>query len=117
LPTTSGQLTNVSKNNASFILLYEKYGISARLAATYRDKYIESYYPGNDTLPPIDVVRPTTYVDFGLNYAVTSQFTVSVAATNLTNEQYNSYSGTTLFPRDIRTTDRTYQVGVHYRLN
>ncbi len=117
LPTTSGELTNVSKNNASFILLYEKYGISARVAATYRDKYIESYYPGNDTLPPIDVVRPTTYVDFGLNYAVTSQFTLSLAATNLTNEQFNSYSGTTLFPRDIRTVDRTYQFGVHYRLN
>ena len=117
LPTTVGQLTNVSKNNASAILLYEKYGLSARLAATYRDKYIESYYPGNDTLPPTDVVRPTTYVDLGLNYAVTRQLTVSAQATNLTNEQYNSYSGTPLFPRDIRTVDRTYQLGFHFKLN
>jgi TonB-dependent receptor len=115
-PTTSGQLTNVSKNNASFILLYEKFGLSARLAATYRSSYIESYYPGNDTLPPINVVKPTTYVDLGLNYNITSQFSVSAAATNLTNAHYSSYSGTPLFPRDIRTADRTYQVGFHYRL-
>jgi outer membrane receptor protein involved in Fe transport len=107
----------VSKNNASAILLYEKYGLSGRLAATYRDKYIESYYPGNDTFPPIDVVKPTTYLDLGLNYALTSQFALSFAATNLLNAHYNSYSGTPLFPRDIRTVDRTYQFGVHFRLN
>jgi iron complex outermembrane recepter protein len=116
-PTTSGQLTNVSRNNASAILLYEKYGLSARLAATYRSSYIEAYYPGNDTLPPVDVVKPTTYLDLGVNYAVTSQFTISVAATNLLNAHYNSYSGTQLFPRDIRTVNRTYQLGIHYRLN
>jgi iron complex outermembrane receptor protein len=115
-PTTTGQLTNVSKNNASVILLYEKYGFSTRLAATYRDKYIESYYPGNDTLPPIDVVKPTTYLDLGINYNITKQLMVTGAATNLLNAYYNSYSGTPLFPRDIRTADRTYQLGIHYRL-
>jgi iron complex outermembrane receptor protein len=116
-PTTSGQLTNVSKNNGSLILLYEKYGFSARLAATYRDKYIESYYPGNDTLPPVDIVKPTTYLDLGVNYDVTSQIMITAAATNLLNAYYNSYSGTPLFPRDIRTADRTYQLGVHFRLH
>jgi iron complex outermembrane receptor protein len=116
LPTTSGQLTNVSKNNASFILMYEKYGLSGRVAATYRSSYIESYYPGNDTDPPVDVVKAATFVDASLNYALTSQFSVSAAATNLTNAHYNSYSGTPLFPRDIRTIDRTYQLGFHYRL-
>jgi outer membrane receptor protein involved in Fe transport len=117
LPTQEGQLTNVSKNNGSLIFLYEKYGFSARLAATYRDKYIESYYPGNDTLPPIDVVKATTYVDLGLNYDVTPQVTVTAAATNLANAVYNSYSGTPLFPRDIRTADRTYQLGLHFKLH
>lgn len=116
-PTQEGQLTNVSKNNASLILLYEKFGFSSRLAATYRDKYIESYYPGNDTLPPIDVVKATTYLDLGLNYDITPQFTVSAAATNLLDAHYNSYSGTPLFPRDIRTVDRTYQLGFHFRLH
>lgn len=115
-PTTSGSLTNVSRHNGSFVLLYEKYGLSARVAATYRSSYIESYYPGNDTLPPIDVVKATTYVDAGLNYNLTSQFAISAAATNLANAHYNSYSGTQLFPRDIRTVDRTYQLGFHYRL-
>ena len=107
----------MSKNNASLILLYEKYGFSTRLAATYRDKYIESYYPGNDTLPPVDVVKPTTYLDLGVNYDVTPQLTITAAATNLLNAYYNSYSGTPLFPRDIRTVDRTYQLGVHFRLH
>lgn len=115
-PTTKGQLTNVSKDNASLILMYEKYGWQIRLAGTYRSKYIESYYPGNDTLPPIDVVKPTTYVDLGVNYALSSQITLSMSATNLLHAYYNSYSGTQLFPRDIRSADETFMLGIHYRL-
>lgn len=117
LPTIEGQLTNVSKNNFSAIALYEKYGVSARLAATYRSKYIESYYPGNDTYPPIDVVKPTTYLDFNANYNINPQVYVQIAATNLLHAYYNSYSGTTLFPRDIRTVDSTYMVSLHFRLH
>jgi TonB-dependent receptor len=117
LPTISGQLTNVSKNNASFILMYEKRGLSARLATTYRSSYIESYYPGNDTLPPIDVVRPEVFVDLSVYYNITRSLAVSAAATNLTNEYYNSYSGTPLFPRDIRLIDRTYRLGVHFKFD
>lgn len=115
LPTMEGQLTNVSKNNFSAILLYEKYGLSARLAATYRSKYIEAYYPGNDTYPPIDVVKPTTYLDFNANYPLNKQVYVQVAATNLLHAYYNSYSGTEIFPRDIRTVDSTYLVSLHFR--
>lgn len=117
LPTISGQLTNVSKNNGSLILMYEKHGLSARLATTYRSSYIESYYPGNDTDPPIDVVRPELFVDLSLYYNITKSLAVSAAATNLTNEYYNSYSGTPLFPRDIREIDRTYRLGIHYRFD
>jgi iron complex outermembrane receptor protein len=117
LPTIEGELTNVSKNNFSAIALYEKYGLSARLAATYRSKYIESYYPGNDTDPPVDVVKPTTYLDFNANYALSKQVYVQFAATNLLGAYYNSYSGTTLFPRDIRTVDSTYMVSLHFRLH
>ena len=117
LPTTIGQLTNVSKNNGSLILMFDKYRLNARLAATYRSKYIESYYPGNDTYPPIDVVRPTVVVDLSLYYHLTKHFAITAAATNLTNAYYNSYSGTPLFPRDIRLFDRTYRIGFHYNLD
>jgi TonB-dependent receptor len=115
--TRTGELTNVSKNNGSLILMYEKYGLSARLAATYRSKYIESYYPGNNTFPPVDIVKPTTYLDLGVNYQATDQVSVSFDATNLLGAYYNSYSGTPLFPRDIRTVNKTYSLGVHFRLN
>ena len=117
LPTSVGQLTNVSRNNGSLILMFDKYGLNARLAATYRSKYIESYYPGNDTYPPIDVVRPTVVVDLSLYYNITKHFAVTAAATNLTNAYYNSYSGTPMFPRDIRLFDRTYRLGFHYNLD
>jgi len=116
-PTTSGELTQVSKNNGSLMLMYEKYGLSVRLAATYRSKYIESYYPGNNTFPPIDYVKPTTYLDLGVNYAITNQISASFDATNLLGAYYNSYSGTPLFPRDIRSVNKTYSIGLHYRLN
>jgi iron complex outermembrane recepter protein len=112
-----GELTNVSKNNYSAVLMYEKYGLSVRLAATYRSKYIESYYPGNDTTPPIDYVNGTTYVDLGVSYNLTPQIMVTASATNLLGEYYSSYSGTPLFPRDVRLVNKSYTLGVHYRLN
>lgn len=114
---TKGELTNVSKNNYSAVLLYEKYDLSVRLAATYRSKYIEAYYPGNDTTPPVDVVNGTTYLDLGVNYNLTNQVTLSASATNLLGEHYSSYSGTSLFPRDYRMVNKTYSFGVHYRMN
>jgi TonB-dependent receptor len=115
--TRDGELTQVSKNNASLMLMYEKYGLSVRLAATYRSKYIESYYPGNNTFPPVDYVKPTTYLDLGVNYNVSEQVAVSFDATNLLKAHYNSYSGTELFPRDIRTVNQTFALGIHYRFN
>ncbi len=115
--TRDGDLTQVSKNNASVMLMYEKYGLSMRLAATYRSKYIEGYYPGNNAYPPIDYVKPTTYVDLGVNYNVSDQVMVSFDATNLLGAYYNSYTGTILFPRDIRTVNKTYSLGLHYRFN
>jgi hypothetical protein len=42
---------------------------------------------------------------------------VSFDATNLLGAYYNSYSGTPLFPRDIRTVSQTFSLGLHYRLN
>jgi TonB-dependent receptor len=114
---TVGDLTNVSPNNYSAVLLFEKYGFSARLAATYRSKFIEGYYPGNNTTPPINVVKPTTYLDFGTTYNVTPQITVTGAITNILGEAYHSYAGTEMFPRDTRIVNKTYKVGLHYRLN
>jgi TonB-dependent receptor len=116
-PSRDGDLTQVSKNNASMMLMYEKYGLSVRLAATYRSKYIEGYYPGNNSYPPINYVKPTTYLDLGVNYNFTDQMMVSFDATNLLGAYYNSYTGTTLFPRDIRTANQTFSLGLHYRLN
>jgi TonB-dependent receptor len=117
MPDRNGELTQVSKNNASFMLMYEKYGLSVRLAATYRSKYIEGYYPGNNAYPPVNYVKPTTYLDLGVNYNFTDQMMVSFDATNLLGAYYNSYSGTPLFPRDIRTVSQTFSLGLHYRLN
>jgi TonB-dependent receptor len=116
-PTMIGDLTNVSPNNYSAVLLFEKYGFSARLAATYRSKFIEGYYPGNNTTPPVNVVKATTYLDFGMNYNVTPQITVTGAITNILGEAYHSYAGTEMFPRDTRIVNKTYKIGLHYRLN
>lgn len=124
-PNTGVQqrLTNVSKYSFNAVAIYEKYGVSGRLAYNWRSNFVDSYNAGGTQASSI-VVAPTGQLDFSGNYALTKNLTITFDATNITDRVYHDrfeglnsatpaiYSST---PRDTRTYDRTFQVGGRFR--
>jgi iron complex outermembrane receptor protein len=112
--STSQQITPVSKYSYNVVAMYEKYGISARLAYNWRSKYIDSFssvVPGGRI-----VVSPVSFLDFSVSYDLTKQITLTADATNLLDERYHDSFGTSGFtPRDTRQYDRTFAAGVRVR--
>ncbi|WP_267395415.1 MULTISPECIES: TonB-dependent receptor [unclassified Sphingomonas] len=123
-PIFGGQqrLVNVSKYSYNVVGIYEKYGISARLAYNWRSSFVDSYTSGGSQASSI-VVQPTGQLDFSGSYALTSNITLTFDATNITDRVYHDrfeglsqttglYSST---PRDTRTYDRTFAVGGRFK--
>ncbi|RZF63547.1 TonB-dependent receptor [Sphingomonas populi] len=122
-PIFGGQqrLVNVSKYSFNAVAIYEKYGISGRLAYNWRSNFVDSYTSGGSQASSI-LVAPTGQLDFSGSYALTKNFTITFDATNITDRVYHDrfaglnqsgiYSST---PRDTRTYDRTFEVGGRFR--
>jgi TonB-dependent receptor len=113
--TRSQEVTPISKYSYNLVAMYEKYGISARLAYNWRSKYIDSF---SDAVPGGKiVVKPVSFLDFSASYDLTKQVTFTVDATNILGERYHdSFGGITYTPRDTRQYDRTIGVGVRFKL-
>jgi iron complex outermembrane recepter protein len=114
-------VTNVSDDSYNIILIYEQYGVSARLAYNWRSDYIESYNQSG-AQPPAVVVKDAAQMDFSLGYDINEHITVQFDATNLLDRPVLNYFGGEsgdddhLYPRDVRSNDRTFSLGVRARL-
>ncbi|HEX8415441.1 MAG TPA: TonB-dependent receptor [Sphingomicrobium sp.] len=107
-------ITPVSKYSYNLVAIYEKYGVSARLAYNWRSKFTDSYSAA--LAGGRIVVSPVKFLDFSASYAINDAITLTVDATNLLNETYNDNFGTTRFePRDTRQYDRTFGGGVRFK--
>ncbi|MCJ2182790.1 TonB-dependent receptor [Novosphingobium sp. 1949] len=115
------RIVNVSHWSYNAVAIYEKYGISARLAYNWRSSYVVSYNSGGDQAGTI-MTDPTGQLDFSASYDVTPAFTLTFNATNITDRTYHDrfkglngdgvYSDT---PRDTRTYDRTFEFGARFK--
>jgi len=115
-PMITRPLQNVSKNNYNAVLFYENFGISARLAYGYRSRYIDAFtqdtVAGNE-----DYVVPANSLDFSFSYDLSRNTTLVLSATNLLDNDLHQYWGTgTTRPRDIRFQDKTFGLGVRFKL-
>lgn len=115
-PEVSQDLQNVSKNNYNAVLFYEKSGLSARLAYGYRSRYTDFF-----TQPTVsgnkDEIEPANQLDFSVSYDFDPRVTVVLSATNLLGDNLHQYWGDgTTRPRDIRFQDRTYGLGIRFKL-
>lgn len=114
-------VTNVSDDSYNIILIYEQYGVSARLAYNWRSDYIESYNQSG-AQPPAVVVKDAAQMDFSLGYDINEHLTIQFDATNLLDRPVLNYFGSTssedayLYPRDVRSNDRTFSLGIRARL-
>jgi TonB-dependent receptor len=114
-------VTNVSDDSYNIILIYEKYGFSTRLAYNWRSDYIESYNQSG-AQPPAVVVKDAAQMDLSIGYDISDNITVSFDATNVLDRPVYNYFGTRssrdefLYPRDVRSNDRTFSIGIRARL-
>lgn len=69
--------------------IYENYGISARIAYNWRDRFLAAVNRGADRNPVF--VEPFGTLDINLSYDVTEQFVVSLEALNVLGEPIRTH--------------------------
>jgi iron complex outermembrane recepter protein len=108
----------VSKYNYNLILIYERGKFSTRLAYNWRGKFVDTFNGPNAPGSPLRVisVKPTDRLDFSASYQLAKNLTVTFDVTNILNSDYKDYfSDASMYPRDRRVQDRTYELGLRYR--
>jgi iron complex outermembrane recepter protein len=110
---TSYGLEGLSKNSYSAVGFYEKYGLQARVAWTWRDKFLQ-LANGRNGLP----LYFASYgqLDASLSYDITKNFSVTADALNLTSAKEFTYSVTPNQVFSYGETGRRYALGVRARL-
>ncbi|KQN00128.1 hypothetical protein ASE85_22070 [Sphingobium sp. Leaf26] len=126
-------LVGLSKHNFNATLLYERKAISARVAYSWRSKYLQStnsngtnptynYYSAPGVSTPIQIALPIygdTYgqLEAGIRFKVTENFSFGVQGTNLTNSTQRTlmggYPGGQLKGRSWFQTDRRISTGIN----
>ena len=115
-PIVVSPLQNVSKNNYNAVLMYEKYGISARLAYDYRSRFIDGFNQPN-VAGVYDEIQPANQLDFSIGYDINRYSTVVLTATNLLHNSLHQYWGDgDTRPRDIRYQDHSVALGMRFKL-
>ena len=115
----SAPFQNVSKNNYNLVLMYEKYGVSARLAYSYRSRYPEFFLASTNVIGNNAQMydEPASSLDLSLGYDINKYLTVVLNATNLLGKDFHSYAGSgKAMPQDLRYQDRSVGLGVRFKL-
>jgi TonB-dependent receptor len=107
---------------ANLSLLFERWGIFARVSYNLRGQYLDSLFVGDDvgallrfedSPAALDrYVDETERWDFTLRYNATDWLQVFLEVINFTNEPQLRYLGTTDRPHSVRYTDPIYTIGV-----
>ncbi|RYD64884.1 MAG: TonB-dependent receptor, partial [Sphingomonadales bacterium] len=105
-------LEGLSKNSYSVVGFYEKYGITARVAYTYRDNFLQVASGRNGEPEYFDAYGQ---LDVSLSYDVSSNFTVFADAINVNNAKEFIYSVSEDRTKEYRMTGRRVSAGVRVR--
>ncbi|NQE61264.1 TonB-dependent receptor [Caulobacter sp. RHG1] len=105
-------LEGLSKYSYSLVGFYEKGPIQARIAYTWRDKFLQVASGRNGEPEYFDSYGQ---LDVGASYNVNDHFTVFVDGLNLTDEEEFIYSVTPNRTKEFRTTGRRVAAGVRVR--
>jgi TonB-dependent receptor len=100
-------------DTANATLIYDKHGISARLAYNWRDRFLQATNRGGSRNPVF--VEPFGQLDFNISYDVTEKLAVSLEGINLTRESLRTYArdeNELWFAQEL---DRRILLGARYR--
>lgn len=99
-------------DTANATLIYEKYGISARLAYNWREGFLADTNRGADRNPVyVDSYRQW---DVSLSYALTDQWTFTFEGINLTQESIRTFGRDRTNLWFAQELDRRFLLGVRY---
>jgi len=105
-------LEGLSRNSYSLVGFYEKYGVQARAAYTWRDTYLV-VANGRNGLPTY--FAPYGQLDASLSYNINSHFSISVNALNLNNAKEFTYQVIPAQTFSYALTGRRYLLGARAR--
>jgi len=101
-------------DTANFTLIYENYGLSARLAYNWRDEFLQQTNRGGGSRNPV-FVEAYGQLDLNVSYDVTEQLVVSFEGINLTGEDLRHYGRDDSNLWYAQELDPRYIVGARYR--
>jgi len=107
-------LAGVARENYNAALIYEKGRLSARLALTHRGQFVDALRTARFQFD--NIVKASDYVDLTVSYELTKNISLQFDALNLTAQNYESFQGSTIRPRDIRYGSRVFVAGIHWKL-
>ena len=100
-------------DTANFMLMYEKYGWSARVAYNWRDEYLILANQGGSRNPYY--VEAYDQIDLSVNYALDDHWSFGLEAINLTGSDVRWHARTTEQMMKLADQSARYMVGVRYK--
>jgi TonB-dependent receptor len=126
-PTTvvgfTAPLTQLSKYSYNVAAIYEKYGISAKIAYNYRSSFLSSILAGAYTPPGGTTVNYTFpvytkgygWLDASINYDINKHVTITLDGQNLLRTQIQQYYDVRSRPGQFTIDDRQFMAGVRVK--
>ena len=116
--TISGFAVAGLADSANLVAFYDKDGFQARIAANWRDSYLDHFGQAQNgskfgTEPTF--VNATTQLDFSTSYDITSQFNVYFTAQNLNDATFSTHGRYAEQVLDVIDYGRRFTMGVHYK--
>lgn len=113
-PTNVDQFALVGlSDTANATLIYDKYGISARLSYNYRAKFLSAV--NRDSFHSPEFTAPYSQVDMNISYDITPHIAVSFEAINLNKEGVRTYGRSPNQIWLVQEGQRRFLFGARYR--
>ena len=101
-------------DSANLVLIYEKYGASARLAWNWRDEFLNQVNRSQSSVRNPEFIDDFAQWDLNVSYDLTDNLTVSFDAINLTEEEVRHFGRTKQDIFFIQELDRRFLLGARY---
>jgi TonB-dependent receptor len=100
-------------DSANAVLMFEKFGLSARLAYNWRDEFLQNLNVGQWRNPIF--VEAFDQIDLNIGYDINDQFAVSFEAVNLTGEDVRWHGRSAKQMWRLEDLGARYAVGARYK--
>ena len=116
--TVSGFAVTGLADSANLVAFYEKDGLQARIAANWRDNYLDHFGQTQNnsrfgTEPTF--VNASMQLDFSASYAITPSLTTYLSALNLNDATFSTHGRFSEQLLDAVDYGRRFTVGLHFR--